>query len=144
LPQNVFSAQVNKSPESEIIESTLLWEAPIDEVTWEPLKLKELLKDTTQFSPSGNFYKVNYDLYVFGHKAIYLGMRGIDFVPGPNATLEGNPEAISKNISENYNITFTKNEDEYVADLKEYIKLVIAPHPNLKDTSLVIGAYLGP
>lgn len=142
-PLNVFSAEISNSQTSKIIESTILWEAQIDEVTWEPLKLNELLKDTKLFSKVGNFYKVNYDLNVFGHKALYVGTRGVELIVGPNVTLAGKTDSISESISKNYNIEFKNHGEIYVAELKDLIELVITPHPNMKDTSLVIGAYTG-
>ncbi len=144
LPLHAIAGQEEELSPSKIVESTVLWNAQIDEVTWEPIELSKLLNNSEGFTKAGNFYKVNSELKVFGHKALYIGMRGIEFIPGPNVTLEGNPATVSEYISKNYKISFHQNENEYVADLKEYIKLVIGPHPNLKDSSIVIGAYLGP
>lgn len=63
--------------DTEVIESTILWRAELDEATWAPIELEKVLSNTTRYSPSGNFFKVNETLYVFGHQAIYIGMLGV-------------------------------------------------------------------
>lgn len=132
-----------ESPTS-IIESTILWKSEIDEITWEPLKLKALLSDNKSFTKEGNFFKIESEILVFGHKATYVGMLGIDLIPGPNVVIKASPAEVVKNIELNHKLKFKNIDGEYVADLKENTKLVVAPHPNQENTSMVIGAYLGP
>ncbi|MFH1022157.1 MAG: hypothetical protein V1809_02075 [Planctomycetota bacterium] len=132
------------SPEAQLIESTILWNAKVDAVTWEPIELKKMLADKKRFTPAGNFYRSNDNITAFGHKVLYIGTLGIDLVSGPNVTLEGNPRSIAAFIAKEHNISFSENDGEYTADIKKNIKMVVSPHPNLKNTSIVIGAYLGP
>ena len=138
------SERLRSSHETQIIESTILWDALIDEVTWEPIELKELLKETETFTRNGYFYTVNRKLQVFGHQALYIGIHGIDLLPGPNVTVAGNPRAVADYIEKKYSLSFKRNRGEYSVDLREHIKLLILPHPERRNTSMVIGAYFGP
>ncbi|MCP4214493.1 MAG: hypothetical protein GY765_07540 [bacterium] len=130
---------------TKIVESTILWQAKL-KPDWTPVKMSELVSDTSRFEKKGSFYKVKTNLKVFGHKAIYLGMVGYNLFPGPNVTLEGSPENIAKYIEENYNLKFKSSKDKtaYEAEVKKYIKLFIQKHPKIKNQSVIIGAYLGP
>ncbi|MCP4215340.1 MAG: hypothetical protein GY765_11830 [bacterium] len=130
---------------TKIVESTILWQAKLNP-DWSPVKMSELVSDTSRFEKKGSFYKVKTNLKVFGHKAIYLGMLGYSLFPGPNATLEGSPENIAKYIKENYHLKFEASKDKtaYQAEIKKDFKLIIQKHPKMKNQSIIIGAYLGP
>lgn len=138
-------ARDNLSDTSKIIESTILWDAKLQS-DWTPFEMSKLLSDTTKFEKKGNFYKVKSDLKVFGHKAIYLGMLGIDLIPGPNATLEGAPESIYEYVKKHYKLKFksAKDKSAYQAKIREYLVLSIEKHPTMENATIVIGAYLGP
>ncbi len=73
-------------------------------------------------------------------------MRGVDLIPGPNATLEGSPEEIAKFITNKYELKFKSSDDKSVfqAEIKKNHKIIIQKHPYMINTSIVIGAYLGP
>ena len=130
--------------ESRIIESTILWEAKLDPVTWEPYAMTKLLRNFRRFKRMGNFYEAKDGTMAFGHEVIYLGLLGIELVPGPNATLKGKSSEVADYIGKHHNIKFSENDGEYQAELRKHIVLCVAPHPSLEDTSMVIGAYLGP
>lgn len=129
--------------DSPIIEATILWSAQLDPVTWEPLELKKLLRNRKRFGQEGNFYKVKDGTKAFGHEVLYIGMLGIDLIPGPNVTLKGTPDEIAQYITQHNGIKLLKVGDEFRADLKKDIVLLVGPHPSRKDASIVIGAYLG-
>jgi len=103
-----------------------------------------VLRNPMRFKKVGNFYEVKDGTMVFGHQAIYIGNLGIDLIPGPNATVKGSPEEVAAYIAEHKGIEFTEKEGEYQAELTKHIVLCVAPHASLSDTSMVIGAYLGP
>lgn len=130
--------------DAEVIESTILWKAELDEVTWLPIELDSVLRNTDRYTKTGNFYKVEETVYVFEHVAIYIGMLGVEMVPGPNAVLQGEPASISAAINNKYQISFVKDGNGYVSELEKHVKLIVAPHPNIKNATIVIGAYFGP
>jgi hypothetical protein len=132
-----------KTDDSNVIESTILWKAEIDPVTWEPLLLKKMLRNQGRFKQEGNFYKANVPIHAFGHEVLYIGTVGLDLIPGPNVMLKGAPEDIAKYMTEHNGIKLIKKGDEYEAELKKDIVLCIAAHPSKEGATLVIGAYFG-
>jgi len=129
--------------DGKVIESAILWETELDS-TWTPVKMAKVINNKDVFEPQGNFYKVKQDLIVFGHKAIYVGMLGVDLFPGPNAVLVGSPESIAAYITKYYGIKFTKHGGTFSSEYKKYIRIMIEEHPRIKGSSIIIGAYLGP
>jgi hypothetical protein len=129
--------------DSNVIESTILWNAEIDPVTWEPLLLKKKLRDQGRFKQEGNFYKAKVPIHAFGHEVLYIGLVGLDLIPGPNVMLKGTPDEIAKYITDHNGIKLIKKGDEYQAELKKDILLCVGAHPSKKGATLVIGAYFG-
>jgi len=115
----------------------------MDPVTWEPIELSKMLNDTNRFSQVGNFYKVRDGTTAFGHQVLFVGLLGIDLIPGPNVTLQGTPDEIADFINQHHGIKLLKSGDEYRCDLKKDIVLFVGPHPSKKNQTMVIGAYLG-
>lgn len=132
-----------QTDDSNVIESTILWKAEINPVTWEPLLLKKMLRDQGRFTQENNFYKVKTPINAFGHEVLYIGTVGLDMIPGPNVMLKGTPADIAKHITEHNGIKLTKKGDEYQAELKKDIVLCIGAHPSKEGATLVIGAYFG-
>lgn len=137
-----LSAQELKT-DSKIVEETILWQTSYDS-TFTPIEMAKLLSDTSRFKKEGNFYKVNSTLKVFGFESIYLGMIGINYMLGPNATLKGTPKEISEKIAKSYNYIFEVSPDKssYKVDLINEISLIITKHPTLKNATMVIGSNL--
>jgi hypothetical protein len=125
------------------IESAILWEAELDS-SWTPVAMAKVVNNKDMFEPQGNFYKVKQDLIVFGHKATYVGMLGVDLFPGPNAVLIGSPENIAAYITKYHGAKFTKHGSTFSSEYKKYIRIMIEDHPHIKGSSIIIGAYLGP
>lgn len=144
FPQDAKGGQEPVSRDAEVIESTILWRAELDEVTWTPIELNTILGDTDRYTKKGNFYKVKETFYVFGHEALYVGMLGVEMVPGPNAVLRGDPSTISGSITKQYQIAFAKNGNSYIAELMKHVKLIVTPHPKIYNATIVIGGYFGP
>ena len=136
-----------ESPKSDfngkIIESAILWEAELDSA-WTPIKMAKVVNNKDMFEPQGNFYKVKQDLFVFGHKATYVGMLGVDLFPGPNAVLIGSPESIAAYITQYRGVKFIKHGAAFSSEYKKHIRIMIEDHPTIKGSSIIIGAYLGP
>lgn len=132
------------SKEARIIEESILWKAKINRVTWEPIKLARMLKDGRRFTEEGQFYAVNDEIVAFGQKVLYIGLVGLDMFGGPNAMLEGSPAEIAEYITQHYGVEFINNDVEYQADIGPDLRLYLAPHPERENTTLIIGAYLGP
>ena len=154
-----FCQASEKLTDTTTIELSILWRLPVDPAKWESKEFEKLLQDSTKFVPVGNFYKPKSKMNVFGHEVLYVGAVGMGEIPGPNAMLKGSPEKIANYIREKYKIKFVKEGNEFHGDIKEtataggemyrvkirdYVKLVIAPNPEKKDETIVIGAYLGP
>jgi len=129
---------------SEIIESTILWNAKL-ESDWTPVELTKLVSNVKQFEKQGAFYNAKSDFSAFGHKVVYLGIKGINEIAGPNASLIGTPSSIARYISDRYGVIFVSNEDKtiYESEYKKNIKLIIEVHPTLAGNTMVIGAYTG-
>ena len=138
------SEQDPASSDTAVIESAILWKAELDPVTWEPMELSSVLGNTDRYVQEGNFYKVEETVYVFDHVALYVGMLGVELVPGPNAVLEGEPSTVSQSISDKHSVTFTSNGDSFVAELEQHVRLIVTPHPKIKNGTIVIGGYFGP
>lgn len=130
--------------DSKTIEQTILWQSEAKD--GQAHKIETLLKDKARFKAENNFYKVLVPLNVFGHKAKYIGIMGVELIPGPNAVLEGKPEAIAEQIAHSYGLQFQHNQSKtsFVARLKKRVKLIIEKHPGIAGASIVIGAYFGP
>ncbi len=129
--------------DSKAIESAILWEAELDSA-WTPVKMAKVVSNKAMFEPQGNFYKVKQNLTVFGHKATYVGMLGVDLFPGPNAVLIGSPESIAAYITKHHGVKFIKHGVTFTSEYKKYIRIMIEDHPTIKGSSIIIGAYLGP
>ena len=129
-------------PDSKAVESAILWETKLDP-TWTPLAMAKAVKNAKLYEPKGNFYKVNGDLLVFGHRASYVGMLGVDLFAGPNAVLKGTPESIVQYITKHHGTKFKDQGEMFVCDYKKDIKILVGKHPNIEGASIVIGAYTG-
>jgi len=127
------------------IETAILWTAERDASTWSPVAMSKYVNDGALFEKQGNFYKPKQKLVIFGYEALYVGMIGVENVTGPNATLKGTPKQIAATLTKEYGLKFNTSEDEWVCDYNEKlkVKLVIIAHPSIKNTSILIGAYLG-
>jgi len=109
------------------------------------VSLRTIVENTNRFSQDNNFYKVKTVFKVFGSRAYYVGLRGIDMLVGVNAVINGRPDEVAARITEQYGITFEVKTGgrEYVYTIDDNYKLIIMPH-HWKDTSIIIAAYLGP
>ncbi|NKB32743.1 MAG: hypothetical protein GKR91_06560 [Pseudomonadales bacterium] len=130
---------------STIIEETILWRVELNS-NWSPVELSKLVENETQFEASGNFYKTLSPLKAFGGNVSYVGLLGVEMVPGPNAVIEAAPDEIAAYIEDKYELEFESNEDEsaFEVSIREDVRLIIVNHPNFVGASIVIGAYFGP
>ena len=131
------------SLESKDIESAILWTAKLDS-TWVPIGMNTVLKDSTKFEKQGKFYEVRDDLAVFGHRATYVGVVGVDQFSGPNAVLVGSPKTVAAYVTEKYGLDFKTKAGRYMCELKKDVRLLIGEHPHIPGSSIIIGAYTGP
>lgn len=134
---------LTSSADGKAVESAILWEAKLDE-TWTPVAMAKVVNDPKRFEQQGNFYKAKGDLVVFGHRATYVGLLGVELFAGPNAVLEGSPKSIAAYISQHHGAKFKSGGGNYMCDLKKDIKILIEKHPNIPGSSIIIGAYTGP
>ena len=133
---------LSSTPDGKTIEAAILWQAKLDDL-WTPVDMANVIKNTEQFQQQGNFYEVKGDLVLFGHRATYVGMLGVDMFAGPNAVLTGTPESIVSYITQRHGARFEKHGDSFVCDYKKDVKLIVEEHPNIRGSSIIIGAYTG-
>ena len=109
------------------------------------VSLSQILERYNHFKKEDNFYKVLSGIKLFGRTTYYMGTRGVDFLPGVNAVIDGTPKDVAKDIERLYGVKFTPKEGQtvYVSEVDKHHKIVIQAH-HWKDTSYVIGAYIGP
>lgn len=134
--------------DSDIIETSILWKAEIDPVSWSPIALKALLEDKKRFKKVDNFYEVMDETEAFGGEIVYLNLVGIEAASGPNAIVRSDPSNIANYVTKKYSTIDLKqiNEDGetvYLADIGTDLRLLIVRHPTIKGTSIVIGEYTG-
>jgi hypothetical protein len=144
---NIVTEGKEEQSDSEIIEKSILWKAPIDQSSWAPIELKKMIQDTSRFKPFGNFYEVLDETEAFGGKVLYVGLIGVNYAGGPNVVIESTHHDLAKYIKEKYQYELTfveENGDEgYWTDLGKNLRLVIIPHPSIKGASIIIGEYTG-
>ena len=136
-------AQSKPELDGTCIEEAIIWKAKLDG-SWTPIEMNSFVTNEDLFRKEGNFYVPKEEVLVFGHPSLYVGMLGVDLIPGPNAILKGSPEEIVKQIEDRYDIKFTEEGGGYTCDLKEYTKLIGGEYANIEGSTIVIGAYLGP
>ena len=138
------TANLYAQSDADLIESTVLWRVELAP-DWTPIELAELLEDETRFEADGNFYKLLTPLAAFGGNVSYVGLLGVELVPGPNVVVEASPAEIAAYMEDKYGLEFESNVENsaFQADLEQDIKLFITPHPNIVESTIVIGAYLG-
>ena len=137
------SEWLEPSSDSKAVETAILWEAKLDD-RWTPVDMAKLVGNTERFQHEGNFYTAKGDLVVFGHRATYVGMLGVDLFAGPNAVLTGSPQSIASYITQHHGARFEKHGDSFVCDYKKDIKIIVEKHPNIRGSSIIIGAYTRP
>jgi len=130
--------------EKTVVESTIIQQGKFIPKN-SKLSMSKIIDDNNQMIKEGHFFKVKSKLSLFGSQVYYLGMDGVDMIPGPNAVIDGNTSKVSQYISKKYNIEFkyNKRDDLYFSKQDNYITIIVRPH-HWENTSYVIGAYLGP
>lgn len=138
-------SSVEAQTETDLIEATVLWRVELAP-DWTPVELAELLTDESRFEAEGNFYKLLVPISAFGGVVSYVGLLGVDMLPGPNVVVEAAPAQIADYLAEKYELEFESDADNsaFQADLQKDVKLLIGSHPSIEGSSIVIGAYLGP
>ena len=128
-----------------IIEEAILWEAEMNP-DMSPAALSRIVQDTALFEESGNFFRAVSPITAFGGNLSYVGLLGVEMLPGPNAVIESAPEEIASYLENKYELSFESEAgvSAFQAELDEDIMLVIFEHPSLAGSSVIIGAYLGP
>jgi hypothetical protein len=111
---------------------------------WVPVEMRSVVGNADLFEKEGNFYKVKGDLVVFGHRATYVGMRGVELYAGPNAVLTGSPRSVAAYLTEKHGVKFASHGGALVSDYKQHIQVLVFPHPSIRGSTIVIGAYTGP
>ncbi len=134
----------NYEAAGEAIESGILWNAELDSVTWEPIEMSKVATSNKLFKKEGGFYKsTTNEIYAFNSKVQYIGLIGVELLAGPNALVEGTASDVAERISKKYNLKLYKKGNAFVSRLNKSTELIVMPHPNIDNSTIVIGAYFG-
>lgn len=143
-----YACSANKqipTPEetAKIIETAILGEGSFNKQKRVPEEMEKLVAIKALFKKQGDFYQVKGKLIVFGQIASFVGIKGINFLTGPNVTLLGTPQEISEYIAENHGREFKEVNGAFVSKIKNDFQIIVGKHPNFKRNSIIIGAYKG-
>ena len=112
----------------------------------DPVKLvvKEIREGKGFKSAGGNFYSPTNEIKAFGFNIKYIGLMGVDMVPGPNITLEGKFTAVKKSILTALKTEFECGSGGCAAEVEKNLQIMVYPHPTDNDLSIVQCGYFGP
>lgn len=103
------------------------------------------IKDEKLFKPEGgNFYSPTSQISTFGFNVKYLGLLGVDMVPGPNIAVEGKFKEVKKTILNTINKKFECGPGGCGAEVSPNVQIMIYPHPGDKNLTFIQCGYFGP
>lgn len=103
------------------------------------------IKNCDGFVKEGEFFhKPAKPVSAFGCEVVYVGIYGVELLPGPNITAKGKPARIAAAIKKGYGITLKEEGGAWGTELGEHLTLVVYPHPSQSDLTIVHCAYGGP
>ncbi len=133
----------NPAAATRAIETGILWQMNA-EGQMAIADMEAVALDENLFEEEGHFYKANTDdIRAFNARVLYLGLMGVESLAGPNAVVEASPLEVAREVSKKYGIKLDQEEGVFVADLNKDVRLLILPHPNIGNATIIIGAYFG-
>jgi len=134
------SSESTSAFETEVIESTLLWKAKIDDVTVDSTELEKLVRDEKKFKSSGDSYEALVEIYPFGGRV--KGIWKMEYAEVPNVCIDASAQVVVDYIATKYHLEL-KYEDVYEEYQLEIGKdILLAVHPTQENESWVISGYL--
>ena len=92
----------------------------------------------------GNFYQPTATTHAFGFEIAYVGLEGVDMVPGPNLTVRGRYKDVEKKVKSSHNGTFDCGPGGCDSQVDKYSHVMIYPHPADTELTIIQCGYFGP
>jgi len=124
---------------AEIIEEAVLTKEPVDSDNI-GTNLRTLVQNKSLFEQKKNFYRVRGSLTVFDHRALFVGLTGINDLTGPNVLLQGKPDSVAAAITRRYGIDFSRQRNAYIHEISAGKSIMVYEHSDNK--TIVIGGHI--
>lgn len=113
---------------------------------WESPGIVECIESEQGFTKDGesNFYIPNDELSAFGFKVAYVGLLGVNYVPGPNIIVEGGFQSVADAIEEQSELSFERSSEGCSSRIHENLELFVCPHPDKPNLTIILCGYFGP
>ncbi len=126
--------------DSQILESLVSCERNYEIINF----IKNIDSNSSFKSSGGNFYEQIKELKAFGHKILYLGLHGVDMVPGPNITINGDFNSTKNSIIKKINKKFECGPEGCGSAIGSSTQIMIYPHLTNKKLTIIQCGYFGP
>lgn len=90
------------------------------------------------------FYKPTRPVKVFGYPVKYLGLHGVDLIPGPNVVVGAKATEVLKTLKQKTKKSFRPLEYWQEADLGHHLRILVYPHPKDAKLTFIQCGYFGP
>lgn len=109
------------------------------------MEIKQKIENKDGFIlAGGNFYQPVATTQAFGFNVAYVGLSGVDMVPGPNLTVKGRYEDVEKKVKDTHHGTFNCGPGGCDSQVDKYLHVMIYPHPADTELTIIQCGYFGP
>lgn len=109
------------------------------------MELKKKIENGDGFkNAGGNFYQPVSTMQAFGFEVAYVGLSGVDMVPGPNLTVRGRYKDVEKTVKRAHSGTFDCGPGGCDSQVDKYLHVMIYPHPADTELTIIQCGYFGP
>ncbi len=91
-----------------------------------------------------DFYKPAQTISAFGFIVSYVGLVGVDMIPGPSIMVKGKYKDVEKEIKRIHKGSFQCGPGGCDSQIDDYLYLMVCPHPTDKKLTIIQCGYLGP
>lgn len=106
---------------------------------------KEMVENGNGFkSTDGNFYEPVQKTQAFGFEVAYVGLAGVDMVPGPNITVRGKFGDVEKKVKDAHHGKFECGDGGCDSEVDKHWHVLIYPHPVDQELTIIQCGYFGP
>jgi hypothetical protein len=95
-------------------------------------------------SIGGNFYQPGSPMHAFGFEVAYIGLAGVDMVPGPNLTVRGKYDDVEKKVKSVHHGKFECGPGGCGSQVDKHLHVMIYPHPADAELTIIQCGYFGP
>lgn len=111
----------------------------------EVIELAQQIQKGDDFEKSGTyFYKPRKPVKAFGYDVVYIGLAGVDMIPGPNISVKGKYSDVEKSVKKIHKGSFECGPEGCDSQIDKYNHLMIYPHPADNNLTIIQCGYLGP